>query len=83
MNEQYYLITYDQFVSRKLINQKEIVLTDNIVEAIKKLTIFNAEKRLSTTNYQKANLTELFAKHHITLEQHKPPVEEVVEEDEA
>ena len=81
MSNDYYLVSWDQFQSRKLITQKEIVKTEDINAAVKRLLVFNAEKRLSTTNYKYSNLTELFKAHNLKIEVADPVKEPVANED--
>jgi len=55
----FFLITWKEFVNRKMIDKSEIVKGDKGEELSEKMKTFNAQKRLTTTDYRVYNLTEL------------------------
>ena len=64
---EYYLVTYKQFESRKLIDKQELIQVDNITEGMDRIKSLNAQKRLTTTDYRSINLSELLANNALAI----------------
>jgi hypothetical protein len=56
----FYLLIWREFSRKKMVDKQEIIKSDDIREDIQKMKTFNAEKRLTTSDYKAYNLTELF-----------------------
>ena len=65
----FYLITWKEFEERKLENKAEVVLTEDIKEALDKLKVLNAQKRLTTTEYNHYNLSELLKNNSLKIQE--------------
>ena len=65
----FYLITWKEFKDRKLESKVEMVLTEDIKEALDKLKVLNAQKRLTTTEYNHYNLSELFKDNALKIQE--------------
>lgn len=63
----FYLVTWKEFEKMKMINKSEVVKTDNIDDAMKRIKSLNAQKRLTTTDYSSHNLSEIFEAQGIEL----------------
>jgi len=64
---EYYLVTYKQFESRKLIDKQELIQVDNITEGMDRIKSLNAQKRLTTTDYRSINLSELLTNNALAI----------------
>jgi len=69
MTTEFYLITWEEFQNRKLVEKKEIVKTDSISEALSKLTEMNAKARKTTTSYKAHNLSALFMDKSLSIKE--------------
>jgi len=56
----FHLIVWKEFNDKKLIDKANIVKTDDVLSALDNVKTMNAQKRLTTTDYQSYNLSELF-----------------------
>jgi G3E family GTPase len=63
----FYLIAWKEFVSLKMVSKAEVVKTTEVNDALNRIKELNAQKRLTTTEYESYNLSELFDKQKLTL----------------
>ena len=55
----FFMVSWKEFEDRKLLERAEIVKAEEKTEALNKMIQFNAQKRLTTTDYQIYDLSKL------------------------
>ena len=70
----FYIVVWKEFIESKMIERAELIKELDKVTALNKMREFNAQKRLTSTDYSAYDLTSLFDKKGLKI------VEAVVEE---
>jgi hypothetical protein len=63
----FFIISWKEFEDRKMTERAEIIKAEDKTEAITKMREFNAQKRLTTTDYQTNDLSALLDKHSLQI----------------
>ena len=63
----FHLVTWKEFESRSLKDKQELLHVDDIQVGLKKIKDFNAQKRLTTTDYRTVNLSLLLKDNGLNL----------------
>lgn len=67
----FYLVVWKQFENREVKRMSEVIKTDDIKADIDKMKVLNAQKRITTAEYDYYNLTEAFDAHSLEVVEKK------------
>lgn len=65
----FYMVTWKEFSNGKMTDKSALIKDNDKTNAVNKMREFNAQKRLTSTEYSVFDLTELFAKKGLEIKE--------------